>query len=338
MGATIPFKRILLIFSPPIGLLAFLIVLVNSDIFVLNASAMSTAVILDLVLTVPALYFLLIRKTKIPKITIMPFFIAGIVIAALLIPEEHQSVLTLVKRWFLPLVEIIVFSIVVLKVRNTIRSFKAQRKQNPDFFTALKLAAQQVLPRQVAGVFAMEIAVGYYGFFNWGKRILSENEYSYHRKSGSVALYGAFIGIILVETFAMHFVLGLWSVTAAWILSILSVYTAVQLFGIARSFSKRPHVIQNDKIILRYGLFGEAEIPLDQIESVKLTRKMPKFDKTLRSLSPLAQIDIHNVIIHLRSESTLTGFYGIQKSYSTLAVFVDEVDSFRARIRQYQDI
>ena len=49
---------------------------------------------------------------------------------------------------------------------------------------------------------------------------------------------------IAIETFAIHLLLLKWSETAAWILTGISIYTAIQVFGLAKSITQRPIVIK----------------------------------------------------------------------------------------------
>lgn len=117
----------------------------------------------------------LIRKREIPKITTIPFFIAVILIASFIIPKDYQFHVTQVKYWILPIVEMTVFILVIYKVRKLNIIFKKDRSQKLDFYSALKSASTQILSKKISAAFPTEIAVLYYGFFNWKKRKLSLN-------------------------------------------------------------------------------------------------------------------------------------------------------------------
>ncbi len=47
-----------------------------------------------------------------------------------------------------------------------------------------------------------------------------------------------------------------------------------------------------------------------------------------RKLSPLGDLESHNVAIYLKEPQELVGLYGFKKSYSTLGIFVDDPKSF----------
>ncbi len=128
----------------------------------------------------------------------------------------------------------------------------------------------------------------------------------------------------------MHFLINLWSPTAAWILSALSLYTAMQLIALIRSMPKRPIEINEAArtLELRYGIFSETSIYLDQIEHIEISRKPFGLIKLARTLSPLGTLDGHNVIITLKEENILNSLYGFEKKYKTLALFVDDKEVF----------
>jgi len=333
MQITINWNQNIVTFGLPLVLILFMVLLTQTTIFQLHPEVLSIGITFDLILTVPLVYFLLIRKKKIPKITIVPLFVAGIVIASIIIPMDNQFYLTQIKYWVLPLVETTALLLIFFKVRKTVKLYKKQKTVTLDFYTALKNATLQVLPARIAPAFTTEIAVFYYGFFNWKKRVLKNNEFSYHRKSGTIALLSVFIFLILFETSIVHILLQRWSYTVAWILTTLSSYTALQVFGIIRSMSKRPIIIENRVLKLRYGLFSESTIPLKNIESVEISGRAIELDDSTRKLSPLREIENHNVILILKEENTIDGLYGLKKRYKTVAFHIDEKERFEEELK-----
>lgn len=315
-------------YAVPFAFILILIAVANLPM-VQEVPNLSKAITLDLVFTVPFIYFLFIRKKSIPKFTIVPFFIAGIVIATIVLPTNQQQLLSQIKYWVLPVVEMGVFALVFMKVRKTVKSFRSQKDRSVDFFTAIKSAAREVVPNRLSTAVAMEIAVIYYSLFAWRKRRTLENEFTYHKDGGARLLLGVFIFLILIETFAIHLLIQGASVTAAWVLSLLSGYTILQLLGILKSLSRRPTRIENDLLDLRYGLFGETSIPIDKIESFELSSKSLEFGGTTQHISPLKSADTHNIILELKEEHELIGLYGFKKPFKKLAFHIDEKEKFK---------
>ena len=321
----------LLIFGLPLSLLLSLIFIMNYSPLVDN-EYLNIGITLDLLISVPLLYFLLIRKTNIPNTTIVPVIVLGLLIGTLFLPKGNQYYLELFKVWVMPFIEIAALTYIVVKIRLVRKRYQALKEVHPDFYSSLKEVCREFLPAKVVPVFATEIAVIYYGFINWKKRALKAHEFSYHRHSGTATLMGVFIFLIAVETYFLHIYLLKWSEIAAWILTGLSCYTAIQLLGFLKSLSKRPIVIERKQLVLRYGILSEVTIPFADIEQIELTKKSIEKDVNVVTLSPFSELESHNVVIHLKKTGTLSGFYGIKKSFSTLLLHLDDASGFKTEI------
>ncbi|PKV48458.1 hypothetical protein ATE84_0457 [Aquimarina sp. MAR_2010_214] len=324
----------LVVFGVPLLLILTVILITKSQMFATNTSALSIGITLDLLFTIPIVYFILIKKKNIPKTTVVPFFILGMVIASYIIPQEHQSTLNWAKNWIFPFVELSVGLFVFYKFRQTIKRYKANAKQELDFFSALKETCSEIAPGKIAIFLTMELAVLYYGFISWKKRILAENEFTYHKNSGTISLLAALIVIIGVETYVLHILLLKWSAIAAWIASILSVYSSIQIFGFLKSITKRPVTIEGDILHLRYGILSETTINISSIASIEMTNKEIEFDTKTIKLSPLGELESHNMLITLKQENIFSGLYGMKKTYKTIAFFIDDKEKFTSLIKE----
>ncbi len=332
MNKTIHFQKRLIIVGIPLVLILFLVFIAKSSAFSLNPNKLSLGITFDLLLTIPIVYFLLIKKTSIPKTTIVPLLLIGLIIGSLILPTENQHYLNLFKTWIFPIIEITVISFVIHSIRKAIKKFKKQKELAFDFFTTLKETCYEILPKKVVIPVVTEIAVFYYGFIYWKKRGLKRNEFTYHKNSGTISLLIALILIIGIETVAFHFLLLKWSNVAAWILTFLSIYSAIQIFGFLKSIVKRPISIEGDTLKLHYGIMSEAFIDLKEIKNIELTTKDIEFNKETRKLSPLGELESHNVVISLNKVNTLNGLYGIKRKFKTLALYVDNKEEFKTQL------
>lgn len=332
MNGTIPINRNLINFGIPLLLLGILILLMKSS-FLNGNDTLNFAITADLLLTVPFVYFLLIRKSKIPNTTVIPVMIIGLLVGSYFLPQESQTYLSIFKTWALPVIEISILTFVIIKVRRTVKTYKELKSATPDFYDSLKKGCGEILPKKLVLPFATEVAVFYYGFINWKTRETNDDEFTYHKKSGTPALFYAFILIIAVETVALHFLLARWSIVAAWILTALSVYAAIQVFGFAKSLSKRPISINKYSLTLKYGILNEVDIPFSDIDKVELSRKSLEKEELTKTLSPLGELESHNVIIHLKKENELVGLYGMKKRFNLLGLHIDEPKEFNERMK-----
>ncbi|WP_298319681.1 hypothetical protein [uncultured Aquimarina sp.] len=320
------------VFGFPLLMIASMIAIAKSKLFELNPEALSIGITADLLFTVPFIYFLLIRKKNIPKITVISLFVLGIVITTFIIPKENQLFLNQIKTWFLPLLEIGVFTFILFKVRKALKSYTSNKNENSDFFSTLKITCKEILPEKIAILLAMEIAVFYYGFVSWRKTKLQNNEFSYHKNSGTISILIALIPIIAIETYVLHILLSKWSITAAWLVSTLSIYSGFQIFGFLKSMFKRPFSIEKNTIHLRYGILSEATIEINNIKSIEISSKPIEFNDTVRKLSPLGELESHNIVIHVKKENAIIGLYGIKRKFKTLAFYIDNKEEFKGAL------
>ncbi len=319
----------LVIGIPVLIIISSIFLALNLDSFGSNDNAMSIGITLDLVITTPLIYFALIRKKKVSKFTIMPFFILGLVVASLVIPSSNQQTLDLIKTWLLPIVEITVVSLIILKVRKIRKAYKAKKTEGIDFVTALKEGAASILPPKLAYGMATEIGLFYYTFVAWKKPKHPSNAFTYHKDSGILVLLGTLLGVALIELFCVHLLIHENHPILSWVLTAISAYGIVQIIGLMKSIPRVPHMITSDHLVLRMGIFQETKIPLNTIETIELTTAdYPKSDK---SYAKITLFD-HNCIIHLKEEATLHGLFGRTKKYKHLVLSTDEKNRFKAII------
>jgi len=313
-------------FGIPVLLLASATLMaLNLNIFGANKSSMSMALTLDLVLTTPIVYFFLIRNKKIPKTTVVPFFIIGLVIATFIIPPDQQQTLNNLKLYLLPVVEITVFTLVFLKVRKAITIYKKTKKGNADIINVIDEVTQALFPKKVANAVRTEIGLFYFGLYKWRKPKYEVNEFSYHKDNGTLVLLGTLLFACLIELFVVHLLLQNATPILSWVLSILSAYGVLQIFGLMKSIPHTPIQITDTEVILRMGLFQVTKIPLTKIEKFEMT--ISDYDEEDKSFQKITFFG-HNAIIHLNEDETLYGLFGVKKTFRHLVVSIDEKERF----------
>jgi len=315
----------------PFVLMLACVLVMQSSIFAEN-NAVVLAVTIDLLITIPIIYYLLIRKTSIHNTTVIPLVVLGMLVGTYFLPKDSQSYLDLFKTYAFPFFELAVVAFLIVKVRVAVRHFKEKKSVNLDFFTALKTTCYEILPKKIVYPIATEIAVLYYGFFKWKMPPLKKNEFSYHKNSGTPAVLFVFLFVIGIETFAVHLLVSQWNSLFAWLLTGASTYTALQIFGFAKSLAFRPMAIDNNYLYIRYGVLGEVNIPLTKIDAIEPHTNEVEVGPSLKSLSPFYKIEQHNVLLTLKDKQTLISIYGIKHRFEKLAFFVDEPEIFTKSI------
>lgn len=321
-------------FTIPFLLIISLVLLIQSTYFSKSPDLLANAVTIDILLIIPLIYFLIIRKRDIPKITVLSMFILGLVILSYTLPEENQQLLELIKTYFLPILELGILSLVIYKVVQLTKSYKSQDKSSQDFYSILKEATQEVFPQKVASVLVTEITVVYYGFIKWKSHKLKENEFTYHKKNALISITAGLTLVIVGETVGLHSWLVKWNPTVGWIITFISAYTALQFFALTKSILYRPIAIDeaNKMIHLKYGNFTDLSLHIDQIKSIELNNKDLPEDKSVLPFSPLGTIGEHNMIIRFKDELKFSGIYGIKRKAKAISIFVDDKERFHEMV------
>lgn len=331
MTRTSTFSFRLLALGLPLLIVAFTCYLSQSVDWMIHPQ-MSLAITLDLLLTIPLIYLLLAHKAKLPKFSAISFLILGIILANVLLPADQQQWLKLAEFALVP-IEIGVFTFILLKVRKIIVAFRKERKAQKDFLDLLLQVCKETLGDNIyANLITYEISFFYYGLIRWKPFESAEgNNFTYHKKSGISSMYIAMLLLFFAEAATVHLLIMKYSVFWANIVTGLTIYTIFQLLAHLKAIHLRPIQLLADRIIIRHGLAGDVEIPLQQIKSIEINRRIPKDRPMLKKLA--GDLQPHNVVIELQTVAKLRSLYGIQQSFQTLCLFVDEKDTFVAQVK-----
>lgn len=314
--------------------------IILTSVFLASTSLINTypdiaaGVTYDLILTAPIVYFFLIRKKRIPKITVLSFIILGVITASIVLPENQRFHFNLITSILIPVVELVVLSTISWYTYQAVREIKRSSGKNYDFYQVLQESAIKVIDYpKIARIISSEVAMIYYAFFAWKNSPARKNEFTYHKKSGIIALLSTIIFLSLVEVFVVHLLVARWDNTVAWILSVLSFYGALMLFAHSKAMLRRPHVLKNNQIEFKNGLFGTSSVSYSKVREIQFSSEMVN-DKDLKvhKLALLGELEPHNLIIHLKNEAKVDIAYGISKSFNTILLQVDDKERFKAMI------
>ena len=112
---------------------------------------MAAAITLDLVLVVPALwYVLVVRRFRLPWFSVVPVFIVSLLLAARIVPANHHATLSVLELAAIPL-ELGLLGFIAWKAVGTVRRLRERpRTTGSDTLTALREAAESVVPNRHA--------------------------------------------------------------------------------------------------------------------------------------------------------------------------------------------
>ncbi|MGH7542029.1 MAG: hypothetical protein ACRELC_13630, partial [Gemmatimonadota bacterium] len=234
--------------------------------------ALEIGVTLDLTVFVPVLYWLvLVRGRGWPLASVLPVFLASLLLASFMLPAGRHGTLDVIK-YLAAAAELALVGVLVHRTARAIRYGRATR--NGDALERARSAVRDALgDSRAADVIAFEAAMLWYALFSWRMRSRAAAEprsFTYHEKTGYGALVVALLLGIAVEVIAIHALLARWSVSVAWIATALSLYGILWIIGDLRAVQLRPIVLEADRLVVRFGLRWSLDVPLRQIEAVRL--------------------------------------------------------------------
>lgn len=292
----------------------------------------------DLTITSPLIYFLCIRKKRVSNFTVVPVFIIGILLTKIILPQEHHTHVDFINFYVLPIIELLVFSIVLRNVYRLKKEYKIHQLYTHDFYQSFKMSAQKLMGNQrVAGILTTEVSMIYYALICWKKRSSNAYQFTSYKANGSLALYGVILFLMFIETFVVHVILHTYGhYVTSWILLMVSIYSFIQFFGHVKAMVYRKSMMDEENIFLKYGLFGDVTIPLSSIKRVEVSSQKIEGNEmcTVHKLSLLGELEPHNIILYLENDVTIHKAYGMTKSAHVLLVSIDSPQEFMTVIHQ----
>ncbi len=294
-----------------------------------NTDLLSNAILIDILVVAPLIYFIAIRKSNISKLTVSRIFITGLLVAGFILNAHQNTLLQIIKTWVSPIIEGAVIFFICRKFYIANKKAKEANNNKLDFLMHCRAVMFQVTGNEkFANIVSSEIAVLYYAFLgSKDKTTDNETKFTSYKENGVAIVLWTILSIFLIETTGMHFLLTLWSKTIAWILTGLSFYTCIQLFAHIKAVKARPIIINKDSLEIHNGLAGDAYIQFDNIEKFELSKKIPQ-DRNSIKIALLKGLENHNIVVYLKTPIQVTKIFGIKKSTDTVLFYVDKSKEF----------
>lgn len=293
-----------------------------------HSELLSNALLADMLLIAPFLYYLSIRKSAINKATVFRVFVLSLFFVGLILDSQNTFILHYIKTFVYPLIEIGLFVFIGRSFYLTSRNAR-KGNQNADFLTLCREVMYKVIGNEkVSAFFASEIAAFYYAF-TWSKTPKADYKttFSVYKETGIIAVLYVLIFVVLIETAATHLLLGLWNEVIAWLITGLSLYTCLQLFAHIRAVKIRHIEFGMNYLKIYNGLATEVSINYDNIEKFELSNKIPQAKKLIKT-TLLSSFEEHNVILYLKKPVQVSKFFGIKKSADTILFHIDQAKDF----------
>ncbi|WP_212975817.1 hypothetical protein [Bacillus sp. J14TS2] len=331
----------------PILLIILSIIMISSYIILRLNNVNSIVVILltlALIILCPlSIYFLLILPRSIPKILLYLSFILCLGVSYVIIPSSQKHFFNQILVWLLPIVQISVIIFVVYSIAKGIIRYKEIHSNGS--YTFLETTRKVLEPKLGTGFFLeaviTEINIFYYAVFVWFKKrnIRGSEFFTYHKTSQIKTIVIVFSIIIVIEGALFHFVIQGWSNIAAWIFTLLNIYALFYMVGLYNSTRFLPHVINQDRLIIRLGYQSSVELDIGNIESIKNAKQGGIEDKIPKdTYYSLLNMDAPQYEIILKDPVIMNGSYGRKKQVKTVVFRSDEPNKMIDRINWIREL
>jgi hypothetical protein len=296
-----------------------------------NADVAAWGVTVDLTITIPALYWLLVVRTgRARPLTIAPVFLIGTMLASVVIPRGQQQFLHELGRFAVPIAEVLLIGALARRVLKTAKL----RSVPSDPYERIVLAARTLAgDNRVASVIASEVAMFYFAFLGWRKRPESVpgRAITFHERNGWSTIAACILVLIAAEGIGMHLLLGIWSTTAAWAWSALDVWAAIWIVGDAQALRLRRSFVTRDALHIRYGMRWNVTVPRELIASIEEIRSESEWKR--KDVLKVAILDEPRWLVTLHEPVIAHGLLGVRKEVRAIALLPDEEDlTLHARV------
>lgn len=271
----------------------------------------------------PLLYLITVYPSKKKPLYLLVPMSIGVILGSFVIPTEEKSLWTyfeFVRYLVIPF--LVLFEVYVLYlVIKTYRRLSQKDTVEDD----LKKEIEEIIGDGVGSkILMVELLMWYYALLSWRKNPFNyagEKHFTYHKKDDYATTQIGFLFVIGLEIIPMHFLLHfIWSPTAATVITALTVYSWLWLYGEYKATMLRPISMDDEKLIIRFGLLGNEEVPYSSISKVLVVDgKVGRRKDIIRHKGNSAP----NLQVVLKPGAKLENAFGIVKPYRAVYLAVD---------------
>lgn len=239
---------------------------------------------LDFMISIPlGFYLLVVRPRKLTLLSVIPVIWLGYALSALALGSPEAGILPYLLSALLP----VELAIAIREIRKLAKVYQSAKARSADPMVWFKDTMLYLVRKDVpANMTAAELSVWYYALLSWrGKPYVlpGEKAFSYHNAGGYLSMMLGLALAFPVEIVGVHILVSQWSITAAFVVTALSIYAVVWLLGDVRARIMRPVTIGADHVRLECGIQMHATIPFADIERICFSendiRDLAKSDK-----------------------------------------------------------
>ena len=289
--------------------------------------ALALGVTLDLVLLLPALYYLLIvRPYRVGWFTMAGMFGLTLGLAGLILPAGQQHYLGWFRQGAL-LAEPALLVLVLLRLRKLRHHYRLAAATQSDVQQNLETSFRAVFGHPLTPL-ASELLMVRYALLFWRRaRPATAPAFTQHQDSAVTAMLATLLLATGVEMTVAHLLIGRWYPTAAYGLLALSGYSLLWLLGHLQAVRQRPLLLTESAVLVRVGLVWNFALPRTALAAATRLLDSGELPKTTLNLAKTL-LTPPNVLLTCHHPISAVGPYGIRQSTRQLALYVDSPADF----------
>jgi hypothetical protein len=137
-----------------------------------------------------------------------------------------------------------------------------------------------------------------------------------------------FVALAAIELFVVHFLVSIWSVTAALILSVLTLAAMAWLVALVLSFKRRPVIVERGVLLFRTGTLMSMRVDPADVAAVR--RDFSSEALKRRGVLDFAMLSYPNILVELRRPVQR----GRKRPVDGLAHCLDDPDGFAVALNR----
>lgn len=300
-----------------------------------EADVVATAFLMDLVVTFPVAYYLLIiRPFKQKAWRIMLVITCCCGVAYWILPAHQRGYIIQLRKLTAGL-ELGMLVYCISKIRHIKKEYEKLHAEFPDVTFNLHKSMAAIMGDGIAvKIMASEITILRFGFLCFKKEhpvLPAHKRFSVHKEAGYAALFGVILAVCVIEMVAFHLFLMQYSHIAANIVTILSLYGTVFITGDFSALVKSPVLLMEDKVLLRIGLRWRALVDPSNITSAEKVKD--SYEPTDGCFKGGIMKNSCNMLLTFNTPVTVERLYKKPINTKQILMSVDDADRFLAAIK-----
>ncbi|MRX73860.1 hypothetical protein GJU40_17085 [Bacillus lacus] len=318
----------------------------QSGLFIVIPFELSLAVIIDLMICIPVVFYLtIVRGYQLPVWTVVPVMLIGVFLFRLLLPEHDllnsngASLLVFILGAVVLAAEFLFVYMLFRKLILLVRNYREARKTFYFFTASFQKACEQTFGTWVVSrLLATDLSVWYYSMFAWRKSLSTipgTYRFSYHKETGYLAFVLMLAHALAIEIIGVHMMVAYaYNSALAWLVTVFDLFFLAALIADYRAMMLSPVTADQHALHIQKGIRQSAHIPYVSIESIETaggtldTIKKQKdalhmyLPEMIEEVKPQMEITLKNSVY-------ATGLYGRKKCISKIYISVDNPQEFK---------